>query len=557
MRMKRRWRVRESGCEGALDGSPYPPLVRRVLEARGIAGAAEARAFFDGPPEAAVPALPDLDKAVARLAEAARAGETVAVFGDFDVDGLTAAAILIEALAALGANVISYVPDRFLEGYGLNKEAISRLHGEGATLLLAVDCGTSSVDEVAHARSLDMDVVIVDHHLPPALLPDALAIVNPKVDAASPHAGLASAGLAYYLACALCDALGRPSPRARCLDLAALGTVVDMAPLTGLNRDLARRGVEALRRTERCGLQALMEVARVDASTLDTEALSFMLGPRLNAAGRVAHARHGLELLLCQDRARAWKLARELDALNRERQRQQAAALEVARRLLDEQDAAEPLVMLGSEAIAPGVAGLVASRLAEELYRPCVVYSPDGTISRASARSIEEFDIAAALRECGDLFLRSGGHRQAGGFTAENERLPEIRERLVACVRERLAGLELTPVIEIDAVAPLGEVGGEEIRWLSRMAPHGVGNPEPVFWSRGVTVVEGRTVGADDQHLRLKLKDGRVVWPAIGFGLGDAPVRAGSKVDIVYSIGSDRGGYGSLQLLLHDLAISS
>jgi single-stranded-DNA-specific exonuclease len=265
----------------------------------------------------------------------------------------------------------------------------------------------------------------------------------------------------------------------------------------------------------------------------------------------------GLELLLCQDREQAWKLARQLDVLNRERQRQQAEALELARRLLDEQDASSPLLMLGHEGIAPGVAGLVASRLADDLYRPCVVYSPDGTISRASARSIEEFDMASALRECGDLFLRFGGHRQAAGFTADNERLPEIRERLVACARERLAGLDLTPVIDVDAVVPLADIGGEEIRWLQRMAPYGVGNTEPVFWSRGVTVVEGRTVGADDQHLRLKLKDARVVWPAIGFGLGDVPVRAGSKVDIVYSIGSDRGGYGSLQLLLHDLTPSA
>jgi single-stranded-DNA-specific exonuclease len=557
MRVKRRWRLRENPCDGALDGSSYPPLIRRLLEVRGLAGLDAARPFFDGGPEAEAIALPDLDKAVARLAEAARAGETVAVFGDFDVDGLTASVILIEGLASLGAHVVSYVPDRFLEGYGLNKPAISRLREEGAALLLAVDCGTSSLDEVAHARALGMDVIIVDHHLPLERLPDAQAILNPKLDPDCPHAGLASAGLAYYLALALHDALGRDFPRDRCLELAALGTVVDMAPLVGANRDLARRGVDALRRTERRGLQALMDVSRVEPSTLDTEALSFMLGPRLNAAGRIAHARLGIELLLCQEQARARDLARELDALNRERQRQQASALELARGLLGEMDASSPLLVIGDEGIAPGVAGLVASRLAEELYRPCVVYSPDGSVSRASARSIPEFDIAGALRECGDLFLRFGGHRQAAGFTADSERLPEIRERLVACAGERLAGVDLTPVIDVDAVVPLAGVGGEEIRWLQRMAPCGVGNPEPVLWSRDVTVVEGRTVGAGDRHLRLKLRDERVVWPAIGFGLGDAAVTAGSKVDIVYSIGSDRGGYGSLQLLLHDLAASS
>ena len=556
MKTKRRWRLRENPLAGALSATRYPPLIQRLLETRGIGAPAAARAFLEGAGGEGGPlSLPDIDKAVALLGAAVRAGETVAVFGDFDVDGITSAAILTEGLASLGARVIAYIPDRFDEGYGLNKPAIGWLRDQGAGLLVAVDCGTSSLDEVAHARSLGMQVAVVDHHLPLTELPSAQAIVNPKlVSPPGPAADLASAGLAYHVVRALHDSLGRPFPRARYLDLVALGTVVDMAPLRGPNRELVRRGLDALARTERPGLQALMAASRLSASTVGTEALSFVLGPRLNAAGRVAHGRLSFELLTCREPEAALAMAQELNGLNQERQRQTVAALELAWSLLAEGEAASPLVMVGHGDIPSGVAGLVASRMAEEMYRPVVVYSQDGDTSRASARSIPEFDIAAALRECGDLFQRFGGHRQAAGFTAASERLPAIKERLIACASERLAGAELTPTIDIDAEVPLQGLGGEEIRWLACLAPHGVGNPEPAFLSRGVAVLDCRTVGADGKHLWLKLRDGAVVWPAIAFGLGE--VEVGELMDLVYSVGVDPWESGSLQLVVRDLAPS-
>jgi len=553
VRPQRRWRLKESPLTGALNATPYPLLIQRLLENRGVATPAAARAFLDGGLEIDPSALPDIDKAVAVLTKAVQAGDTIAVFGDFDVDGITAAAILSEGLTSLGAGVLTHIPDRFREGYGLNKPAIDRLRERGAGILLAVDCGISSLDEVAHARSLGMEVVVVDHHLPLTELPVAQAIVNPKLASPPiPAADLASAGLAYLLVQALHDSLRRPFPRERYLDLAALGTVVDMAPLLGPNRELVRRGLAALTQTERPGLQALMTVARVDVAAAGTEALSFALGPRLNAAGRIAHGRLSYELLTCREPEAALSLARDLDALNRERQRQTLTALDLARSLLAEDDGALPLIMVGHGDIPAGVAGLVASRLAEEMYRPAVVYSEDGGLSRASARSIPEFDIAAALRECCDLFVRFGGHHQAAGFTAENERLPAIKERLVACASERLAGAELTPVIDIDAEMPLRSVGSEEIRWLARLAPHGMGNPEPLFLSRGVQVLDCRTLGSDGQHLWLKLRDGAVVWPAIAFGLGE--VEVGETADLVYSVGVDPRENGALQLVVRDLA---
>ncbi len=554
MKTKRRWRLRENPLAGALSATRYPPLIQRLLETRGVGTPNAARAFLEGGGEGDPFSLPDVDKAVALLGAAAQSRATVAVFGDFDVDGITAAAILSEGLASLGASVLTYIPDRFDEGYGLNKPAIGWLRGQGAGLLLAVDCGTSSLDEVAHARSLGMDVVVVDHHLPLTELPAAQAIVNPKlVSPVGGAADFASAGLAYHLLHALHRSLGAPFPRGRYLDLVALGTVVDMAPLCGPNRDLVRRGLVALARTERPGLQALLAASRL-SSVVGTEALSFVLGPRLNAAGRVAHGRLSFELLTCRDPEAAPAMARELNGLNQQRQRQTADAVDLAWSLLAEGDGASPLVMVGHGDIPSGVAGLVASRMAEELYRPVVVYSQDGDTSRASARSIPEFDIAAALRECGDLFQHFGGHHQAAGFTAANDRLPAIKERLVAWAAERLAGAELTPSIDVDAEIPLRKLAGEELRWLARLAPHGVGNPEPSFLSRGVPVLDCRTVGADGKHLRLKLRDGPIVWSAIAFGLGEAEV--GETTDLVYSVGADPWESGALQLVIRDLAPS-
>jgi single-stranded-DNA-specific exonuclease len=463
---------------------------------------------------------------------------------------------MTEALRDLGAHVIPYIPDRFDEGYGLNAPAISRLHADGATLLAAVDCGTSSVDEVAHACSLGMDVVIVDHHLPADRLPDALALVNPRVSGSDGwELDLASAGLVYYLLLALYDALGKPFPEQRFLDLAGLGTVCDMAPLHRVNRPLAIRGLEAVQNTDRCGLRALMQVSAIDSKRIDTEALSFMLGPRINAAGRLAHARLSLDLLLCDDPETARSLARNLDSLNRQRQRQTATALDLAWDLLSDDDGDAPLLMAGHADIPPGVAGLVAAKIADALYRPAVVYQKGETQSRGSGRSIPEFDVAAAMRSCEELFVRVGGHQQAAGFTADNASLPAIKERLVAHAEERLAGLDLTPVLEVDGEVGLRELGREEIRWLGKLGPYGMGNPEPIFLSRNVAVVESRIVGSDGKHLRLKLKDGYAVWPAIGFGLGGLYVERGRLIDVVFSLSRDKRD-GSLQLTVHDLAAS-
>jgi len=545
---RKRWVVRDA--PELVPAGAWPPLIGRLLALRGICTADDAQLFFGEAPAGPI-ALPDLDRAVDRLARACRAGETVAVFGDFDVDGVTAAAILTEGLSALGARPLPYLPHRVDEGYGLNTEAIDSLRQLGATLLVTADCGTSSIDEIRHAGRLDMETIVLDHHTVPPQLPSAIAIVNPKrVD--GPSEEPAACGVAYYVLQALYQALGRQADGARLIELVALGTVCDLAPLTGENRRLVRDGLAALRKTERPGLRALLAVAAVDAARAGTEAIGFALGPRLNAAGRMAHARLAFDLLTARDDDRARELAAELDGLNRERQQATEAAHALAAELAGEEGDA-PLLMIGHEDFPLGIVGLVASRLVDAYHRPAVVYGRGEDESRASCRSIEEFHITDALRARPELFERFGGHRAAAGFTARNENLPAIKEHLLAHAAGELAGLDLRPAVEIDAELPLASLRGEEIRWLAQMAPHGIGNPEPCFLSRNVLVLERQAVGADGAHLRLKLRDGAVVWPAIAFRQDGDGIEEGGCVDVVYGLGADRMISDGLELRVLDV----
>jgi single-stranded-DNA-specific exonuclease len=493
--------------------------------------------------------------AVDRLLRAVRDREAVAVFGDFDVDGITSAAQLCEALTSLGATPIPYIPDRFSEGYGLNIPAIEGLRRDGVTVLVTADCGTSSVEEVACARRLGMDVIVLDHHTVPPELPDATALVNPKLSGAQPGVllELATAGLAFHLAAALHDAAGRPFDAQAYLELAALGTVCDMAPLADENRRLLRLGIAALGRTARPGVRALMEVSRVDPANVSAEDIGYRLGPRLNAAGRIAHAKLALELLMTPDEDRARELAARLDALNRERQERTAQAVTLAMRIVEEAGAIPPLIMIGHADFSSGIVGLIASKLVNVYGRPAIVYERGAATSRASCRSIDEFHITDALRAHADLFVRFGGHRAAAGFTVENDRLNDVRERLVGEASRELAGRELAPVLEIDCNLPLRQLRGEEIRWLARIGPFGIGNPEPAFLARDVAVVDTRVVGNGDRHLKLRLRDGGATWSAIAFDMGHFAVEPGQRIDLVYCLNAGSRPDAPLELRIEDM----
>jgi single-stranded-DNA-specific exonuclease len=556
------WRLRSSPLRGSLQHSGLPKLIALALENRGVSSNTEAQRFLGGresrfrdPSD-----LPAFEKAIQLLSEALSSGRLVSVYGDFDVDGISSTAILTEALRDLGVIVLPYIPNREREGYGLNLRAIDSLADRGVELLVTCDCGTTSVAEVEHARTLGIEVIVVDHHVPPVQLPDAGALVNPKLpDARYSFIDYSTAGIAFRLAGELYESNGRAFPEARYAELAALGTVADMVPLLDENRELVRRGLAAMAKSDRPGLRALIDVAGYKPKDVTSETIAFALAPRINAAGRLADARLALELLLTEEEGTALSLAAQIDALNRERQRMTLEAQILAREIVQARPEA-PLLLVGHAGFHQGIIGLVASRLVESYGRPAVVYQQGEVESRGSCRSIFDYDITTGLRACGDLFERYGGHRQAGGFTILNQRLPELNERLVEHAAVALDGFDLTPVLEIDAQWPLNALRSEEIRWMGRLEPHGQGNPDVTLLSRDVTVAESRKVGQEGQHLRLKLRHGAVVWPAIAFGWeGDVPLE-GSRVDIVYSLSADRYGPsengGALQLVVVDLAES-
>ena len=561
MEPRRRWLVRPQAP--ALVDCPFPPLIRHLLYCRGVRSEDEAARFLflEPYPEHDPHLLPGVERAVERLSTAIRDGEGIAVFGDFDVDGVTAAALLTEALAELGAKVTTYIPNRFSEGYGLNVDAITTLRERGAGLLLAADCGTSSIKEVEHARRLGMDVIILDHHTVPQELPPAVALVNPKLlpeaGQESPLGGLASVGVTYKAMAALYQALARAWQPQRFLDLVAIGTVADLAPLVGENRYLVKEGLAAIARAERPGLSALIAAAGLRPDCVDSETIAYTLGPRLNAAGRLAHADLSLRLLLTQDKGEAGEVAHQLNALNQERQRQTEQALATAAELLTAEDAQAPLFFISHPDISEGIVGLVASRLVDERYRPAIVCQNGESESRGSCRSIPEFDIMDALRRQDHLLVRYGGHPRAAGFTVANANLPALKKALLEQAAGELEGTELSPALTIDAELPLGRLRGEDIRWLQYFQPYGQGNPEPTFLSRGVSVADTRLLGNNGQHLRLKLKDGPVTWPAIAFGMGERAVEPGQRVDVVYSLASERWSDDALELRIKDFALTA
>lgn len=531
----------------------WPRLISVLLANRSVRSLDEAIAYLGEPGELTDPALmPDLERAVERLGQACAEGETVAILGDFDVDGLTSTTILHEGLRELGAQPLPYIPDRFTEGYGPNVQAVRSLHARGASVLVTADCGTSALREVELANELGMDVIIIDHHTVPEQLPDAFALVNPKLHGSQYGSEPAAVGVAHKVVDHLYQQAGHGGSPEEHRALVALGTVCDLAPMLDENRDLVRIGLRALARSQRPGLRALAEAAKVRLAEADPEMCGWQLGPRLNAAGRMAHAGTALALLLTSDEDEAHRLATELDRLNRERREDTVAALELAEGLLTAEQRAAPLLIVASEEISSGIVGLVAGRLVEAHHRPAIAIQIADGEGRASCRSIDAFDITALLRRHDDLFLRYGGHRAAAGFSIEASRLPELRERLVADATEQLGDEDLTPTIDVEVELPLTAVNGDLLRHLQQLGPHGIGNPTPRFLARSVRILGSRVVGQDRSHLQFTLKAGRVTWRAIAFGLAEHAVADGEAADIVYTFSKDNFR-GTLQLEVLDL----
>ncbi|HNS51018.1 MAG TPA: single-stranded-DNA-specific exonuclease RecJ [Anaerolineae bacterium] len=562
--LSKRWALKpplDAQQHAAWAGAPL--LLAQLLANRKIAPES-AQHFLEGRGLGYDPLGPEpllgVQPAVERLVRAVQVGERIAVFGDFDADGVAATVLLVQTLHGLGAEVEPYIPHRVDEGYGLNIDALRALYKKGVRVVVTVDCGIRSVHEVAKAEPY-LSLIITDHHEPGHQLPPATAVINPKQPGCPyPFKGLAGVGVAFKLAQALFRAI---QPRDNhlglseesLLDLVALGTVADLAPLLGENRVLVCRGLEALKAPARPGIEALMANAGVRRGQVDAAAIGFRLGPRLNAAGRLESAMAAYDLLAARDPEHAKALAAQLGDLNRRRQELTEETFDAAEALVQAGDPGAPLLFVAGSAFQPGIVGLAASRLADAHYRPAVVVEVGEGESRGSCRSIPEFHITEALDRCGDLLTRHGGHAAAAGFTVANQKLEELRWRLVEIAGERLAGLDLRPELQIDAEVPLEEVDWATLTLLQQLEPCGMDNPQPVLVSRGVTVADVRAIGGEGKHLRLTLRDGRrISWDALFWRQGERAGEIPGCIDVAYTLEAHEwNGTRRLQLNVQDL----
>lgn len=561
----KRWEVYPRAPESHLAKFPkLPKLVVQILYNRGFTRRKEiedflAHRWLDDDPFS----LKGMAAAVERLSAAILKQEPIAVYGDYDADGVTATALMVHLLTALGATVRAYIPNRFDEGYGLNKEALAELAGQGHKLVLTVDCGIRSVAEVAYGNRLGLDLIITDHHHVGQEIPPALAAINPKQpDCLYLFKELAGVGLAYKLAQGLLQA-EKLSTRLQTdlqaddfLDLVALGTVADLAPLYGENRTLVSRGLQQLNSAMRPGLQALMQAAELKSNRISSGTIGFVIGPRLNAAGRLDSALAAFRLLMATNELEAIHLAGQLDLQNRERQKLTRETVEAARQEILADDVQSSLYFISRPDFNPGVVGLAASRLTEEFYRPTLVAEQGAEFTKGSARSIAEFHITEALDQCSDLLERYGGHAAAAGFTVKNENVPALRERLLHLAAQQLDVTELRPTLAIDGEVNLRGVSLDLAEAIADLSPFGYGNPTPCFVTRRLIVRHKRTVGQDGRHLRLGLHDGRRTWPAIAFRQGHwaEKLTISQPIDVVYSLEfNEWNGQRQLQLSVKDL----
>ena len=539
------------------------PVVASILYNRGYTDPASARAFLNGDLSPVDPfKMRGMAQAVGRIRNAIKKREAIIIYGDFDADGVTSTALLVTTLQALGAVVEPYIPHRVDEGYGLNAEALQKIASGGGKLVITVDCGIRSLEEVEIGKQCGLDMIVTDHHSVGSEVPKALAVINPKQDGCPyPEKMLAGVGIAFRLAEALLKATAQqdhrevPIKAEDLLDLVAIGTVADLAPLSHVeNRALVTRGLKQLQQARRPGLRALLEVCGVFPANVTAGSIGFALGPRINAAGRLGSAMTAYELLSTHDTQIAFQRAQELQKLNAERQQLTREAQEHARTLAGVEDGNQPLIFAIDAAFQQGIVGLVAGRLTEEYYRPSIVVHRGEVESHGSCRSIAEFNITEALDQCADLLIRHGGHAQAAGFAINNDNLAPFREKMMGIARQSLRDKDLLPTLQVDAEVPLKQVTIELNDALAALEPCGYENSAPVLCTRRLRVVDCKTVGKDNSHLKLRLSDGSREQDAIAFRMGEMIKELPRYVDAAYQIETDEwNGERRLQMKVQDL----
>lgn len=553
-----RWNVLPPApAEYFAETPDLPPLIAQILYNRGLTEPSQLASFIAADERLSADPflLPDMHQAVARTYRALLSGENIAIYGDFDADGITATVLLVQGISRLGGKVVPYLPHRLNEGHGVKTTVLEKLHQQGISLVITVDCGITALAEVKKAQRKGLDIVITDHHTPPDIIPPAAAVVNPKLPGSEyPFLELAGVGVAFKFLQALLQSIGKEERLEEMLDLVALGTIADVMPLVGENRYLVKQGLRLLNATPRPGIREMANQTSLTIGSLDTESVSWVIAPRLNTTGRLGHAMPSYQLLITDSTEEARQLSLLLEQKNTERQRLTSEVISKAR----EQILAEgvsPILLASDEEYPAGVIGLAAGRLREEFYRPAVVVKTGKQTSTGSCRSIPEFNITQALKQCQSLLSHFGGHPQAAGFTLPTRNLPRLKEALLRIAATKLAGVDLRPHLDIDAEVTLPKLAGDTFSSLQKLAPFGKGNPAPTFISRKVEVIDLRVIGSNGAHLKLKLRQDGTTWDGIAFHAGNCSKWVASPLDIVYNLEVD-SWYGAERLRLNILDLA-
>ncbi|RKY66509.1 MAG: single-stranded-DNA-specific exonuclease RecJ [Candidatus Latescibacterota bacterium] len=566
IRLEQRWVSPPEPCREKLEKLAtelnVPLIIARILWNRGIEDFEGSKKFLRPSLENLHDpfAMADMEKAVERLNKAIDSGEQIMIYGDYDVDGVTAVSFLLKILKNLGTNLSFYIPDRLTEGYGISREGIREAQRRGVSLIVSVDCGITAVEEIQLARQLGIDVIVTDHHQPAEEIPEAVAMLDPKREGCPyPFKELAGVGVAFKLAQALFRKRNLDEAQLfEYLDLVALGTAADIVPLRDENRILTKHGIDRMAVTSNLGLRALLENTGLTGKLLGTGHLVFIIAPRINAVGRMGNAGRAVRLLTTENEGQARNIAKILEAENRKRKGVDDQIFSEASRMVTEgiDRESNPAIVLASEDWHPGVIGIVASRIAEEFYLPTILIALDGEEGRGSGRSIPDFDIYKALKRCKHSLLGFGGHKYAAGLSIKREKIEQFREDFQAVARSVLHPEQLIPKLKIDAEINLGQIDHRLVRLLRYFAPYGPQNMRPVMVSRNLEVV-GTPMVVGKEHLRFKVRQGGAVFNCIGFRMGHLLYRLipGEKnLDMVYVIEEDNWqGEQRVQLRVKDV----
>ncbi|MDO8507423.1 MAG: single-stranded-DNA-specific exonuclease RecJ [bacterium] len=546
LKQKERWTVKEKFPKSYLKDSDFSDLEKQLLFTRGIQNEKEVGDFINPRYDALHDPflMKGMKETVERIKKAVELNEKAVVYGDYDVDGITATAVLFEVLNELGIKTEYYIPKRNLEGYGLNTDALDEIAKNGANLVITVDCGVTAVDEVEYAKKLGLDIIITDHHSireekGKEALPETI-VINPKQKACGyPYKELSGSGIAFKLAQALYKEIPEKLTEGQekwLLDLAALGTVCDVVPLTGENRTIAYFGTKVIQKTKRAGIKMLAEVSRTDMEKVDSYKMGFQLGPRLNAAGRLETAEKAIQLLLTKDVNEARMMALELNELNQQRQELTRRIVAEAITEVEKKNPKSKLYLLKGESWPAGVVGIVASRLAEKYFKPVIVCEDKGSECQGSARSPKCFNIVEALEEASEYLVRYGGHARAAGITVKKEHFVLLENKLLEISDGKIKEEDLVPEYKIDSETSLSDICEKTYGFLRRLEPFGMGNPMPVLVSRGIKVDSFKKVGKSFEHLKVVFTDGKEKINGIYFSFTGDGMDLQKNVDVVFNV---------------------